>query len=71
MNCGEARLPRPSMGSWLTYGLGSENQNLPGFVAMCPGGLPIQGAQNWQSRRFCPAFTRDRTSTRSTRTWKS
>ncbi len=48
MNCGEARLPRPSMGSWLTYGLGSENQNLPGFVAMCPGGLPIQGAQNWQ-----------------------
>ncbi|HEX3725497.1 MAG TPA: DUF1501 domain-containing protein [Pirellulales bacterium] len=49
MNCGEARLPRPSMGSWLTYGLGSENQNLPGFVAMCPGGLPIQGAQNWQS----------------------
>jgi hypothetical protein len=49
MNCGEARLARPSMGSWLTYGLGSENQNLPGFVAMCPGGLPIQGAQNWQS----------------------
>ncbi|HEV3023976.1 MAG TPA: DUF1501 domain-containing protein, partial [Pirellulales bacterium] len=49
MNCGEARLPRPSMGSWLTYGLGSENQNLPGFVAMCPGGLPIQGAQNWQA----------------------
>ena len=49
MNCGEARLPRPSMGSWLTYGLRSENQNLPGFVAMCPGGLPIQGAQNWQS----------------------
>jgi hypothetical protein len=49
MNCGEARLPRPSLGSWLTYGLGSENQNLPGFVAMCPGGLPIQGAQNWQS----------------------
>jgi len=49
MNCGEARLPRPSMGSWLTYGLGSENQNLPGFVAMCPGGLPVQGAQNWQS----------------------
>ena len=54
MNCGEARLPRPSMGSWLTYGLGSENENLPGFVAMCPGGLPIQGAQNWQSA-FLPA----------------
>ncbi len=55
MNCGEARLPRPSFGSWLTYGLGSENQNLPGFVAMCPGGLPIQGAQNWQSA-FLPGI---------------
>src|SRR5438045_573991 len=49
MNCGEARLPRPSMGSWLTYGLGSENQNLPGFITMCPGGYPIQESQNWQS----------------------
>ena len=49
MNCGEARLPRPSMGSWVTYGLGSENQNLPGFIAMCPGGFPIQETQNWQS----------------------
>jgi hypothetical protein len=49
MNCGEARLPRPSMGSWVTYGLGSENQNLPGFIAMCPGGYPIQETQNWQS----------------------
>src|SRR6266853_213261 len=49
MNCGEARLIRPSMGSWVTYGLGSENQNLPGFIAMCPGGYPIQESQNWQS----------------------
>jgi arylsulfatase A-like enzyme len=49
MNCGEARLIRPSMGSWVTYGLGSENQNLPGFIAMCPGGYPIQETQNWQS----------------------
>ncbi len=49
MNCGEARLVRPSFGSWLTYGLGSENQNLPGFIAMCPGGYPIQESQNWQS----------------------
>ena len=46
---GEARLIRPSVGSWLTYGLGSENQNLPGFVAMCPGGYPIQESQNWQA----------------------
>src|SRR5688500_16206697 len=49
MNCGEARQIRPSMGSWLTYGLGTENQNLPGFIAMCPGGYPIQETQNWQS----------------------
>ncbi len=49
MNCGEARLVRPSLGSWVTYGLGSENQNLPGFIAMCPGGYPIQETQNWQS----------------------
>ena len=49
MNCGEARLIRPSLGSWVTYGLGSENQNLPGFIAMCPGGYPIQESQNWQS----------------------
>ena len=49
MNCGEARQIRPSMGSWVTYGLGSDNQNLPGFIAMCPGGYPIQETQNWQS----------------------
>ncbi|MEI7686828.1 MAG: DUF1501 domain-containing protein [Planctomycetota bacterium] len=49
MNCGEPRQIRPSFGSWITYGLGSENQNLPGFIAMCPGGYPIQETQNWQS----------------------
>ena len=49
MNCGEARLVRPSVGSWVTYGLGSENQNLPGFITMCPGGYPIQESQNWQA----------------------
>lgn len=49
MNCGESQLVRPSMGSWVTYGLGSENQNLPGFIAMSPGGYPIKGSENWQS----------------------
>ena len=49
MNCGDGRLPRPSMGAWVTYGLGTENQNLPGFVAMCPGGYPIVATQNWRS----------------------
>ncbi len=49
MNCGDARLVRPSFGSWVTYGLGTETQNLPGFIAMCPGGYPIQESQNWQA----------------------
>ncbi|MDX1946388.1 MAG: DUF1501 domain-containing protein [Pirellulaceae bacterium] len=49
MNCGESRLVRPSMGSWLTYGLGTENLNLPGFIAMVPGGYPIVETQNWQA----------------------
>ena len=49
MNCGDARQVRPSMGSWITYGLGTENQNLPGFIAMCPNGYPIQESQNWQA----------------------
>jgi Protein of unknown function (DUF1501) len=49
MNCGDSRSVRPSMGSWVTYGLGSENQNLPGFIAMVPGGYPILETQNWQA----------------------
>ena len=49
MNCGDARQIRPSVGSWVTYGLGTENQNLPGFISMCPNGYPIQESQNWQS----------------------
>ena len=49
MNCGDSVQPRPSMGAWILYGLGSENQNLPGFLAMCPGGLPIKDSENWQS----------------------
>jgi len=55
MNCGDARLIRPSMGSWVTYGLGTDNQNLPAFIAMCPGGYPIQESQNWQSA-FLPGI---------------
>ncbi len=49
MNCGDGRLPRPSVGAWITYGLGSENQNLPGFLALCPGGYPIVATQNWRA----------------------
>jgi hypothetical protein len=49
MNCGDSVQARPSVGAWVLYGLGTENQNLPGFVAMCPGGYPIKDAENWQS----------------------
>ena len=49
MNCGDARLVRPSLGSWTVYGLGTENRNLPAFIAMCPNGYPIQESQNWQA----------------------
>ncbi|WP_417848318.1 DUF1501 domain-containing protein [Thalassoglobus sp.] len=49
MNCGDGRLIRPSFGSWTTYGLGTENQNLPGFISMCPGGYPITETANWRS----------------------
>ena len=49
MNTGESRLVRPSMGSWISYGLGSANENLPSFVTMCPGGYPIKESQNWQN----------------------
>ena len=53
MNSGHIIPGFPSMGSWLTYGLGTENQNLPGFIAMCPG-MPNVGPQLWSSG-FLPA----------------
>ncbi len=56
MNTGHSRLIRPSFGSWLTWGMGSDNQNLPGFIALCPGGLPVAGAGNWQSAFLPGAF---------------
>ena len=49
MNCGDSAQTRPSVGSWVLYGLGSENRNLPGFIAMCPGGHPIKDVSNWQA----------------------
>lgn len=49
MNSGDSQFARPSMGSWLTYGLGTENQNLPGFVTMCPEGYPVKSVDNWRS----------------------
>src|SRR5437867_5599928 len=55
MNCGQTQLGRPSMGSWITYGLGTENQNLPGFVVLCPG-LPGEGANLWTSAFLPPVY---------------
>ncbi|MCA9014290.1 MAG: DUF1501 domain-containing protein [Planctomycetaceae bacterium] len=49
MNCGDNALPRPSFGSWVNYGLGTLNENLPGFVVLCPNGFPVVGPKNWRS----------------------
>ena len=55
MNSGRILSGSPSLGSWLTYGLGSLNANLPGYVVMLdPTGGPISGAKNWSSG-FMPA----------------
>ena len=53
LHTGSDRFVRPSMGSWLTYGMGTENQNLPGFITICPT-LGHGGVQNWSSA-FLPA----------------
>jgi hypothetical protein len=52
MNSGNMQPIRPSMGSWLTYALGSDNQNLPGYIVLCPG-KPVVGPQLW-SNSFLP-----------------
>ena len=48
MNCGHQLPGRPSLGSWVTYGLGTENENLPGFIVLCPG-FPVLGSSLWTS----------------------
>jgi hypothetical protein len=48
MNNGTLTPKRPSMGSWLLYGLGAENENLPGYVVLCPG-RPVRFAELWTS----------------------
>lgn len=53
LHTGSDTFIRPSMGSWVTYGLGTENQDLPGFVTVCPS-LTHGGANNWSSA-FLPA----------------
>ncbi|MCP4827998.1 MAG: DUF1501 domain-containing protein, partial [Proteobacteria bacterium] len=55
MNTGKTQIGRPSLGSWSVYGLGTENENLPGYVVMLDKrGGPISGQPNWASG-FMPA----------------
>jgi hypothetical protein len=57
MHTGMPVAGRPTMGSWINYGLGAENQNLPAFVALLdPGGLPVDGARNWSSGWMPPVY---------------
>jgi len=57
MNSGHLLSGKPSLGSWVNYGLGSENENLPGYVVMLdPTGGPISGAKNWTSGYMPAAY---------------
>ena len=57
MNCGRIIQGSPSIGSWLTYGLGTLNQNLPGYVVMLdPRGGPIPGSPNWAAGYMPAAY---------------
>lgn len=50
LNSGRIVAGRPSLGSWLTYGLGTESQNLPAFAVLTdPDGLPVEGVGNWSN----------------------
>jgi hypothetical protein len=55
MNCGEMRMARPSVGSWINYGLGSENEDLPGFISLYSYSPPLRGPENWQAA-FLPGM---------------
>ena len=55
MNCGNRFGGDPGIGAWVTYGLGSENQDLPGFIVLPELSYPQGGAANW-SNGFLPAF---------------
>ena len=64
MHSGRTIASRPSVGAWVSYGLGTENQNLPAYVVLDdPKGLPINGISNWQSAWLPPLYqgTRFRT----------
>src|SRR5487761_1075730 len=57
MQSGKMAPGRPTLGAWVVFGLGSENQNLPAYVVLDdPLGLPINGVENWQSGFLPPVF---------------
>lgn len=57
MNTGKAQPGRPALGSWLTYGLGSESQDLPAYVVLGdPGGYPVDGVRNWSNGWLPPLY---------------
>jgi len=57
MNTGKSQPGRPALGSWLTYGLGSESQDLPAYVVLSdPGGHPVDGVRNWSNGWLPPLF---------------
>jgi hypothetical protein len=57
LNCGKGVGGRAALGSWLTYGLGTESQELPAFVAMTdPRGLPLIGGENWTNGQLPSLF---------------
>lgn len=57
MHTGMPQAGRPTFGAWVTYGLGTESQNLPAYVALLdPAGLPVDGARNWSSGWMPPLY---------------
>ncbi|MGD9723172.1 MAG: DUF1501 domain-containing protein [Pirellulales bacterium] len=57
MNTGKSQPGRPALGSWLTYGLGSQSQDLPAYVVLSdPGGHPVDGVRNWSNGWLPPLY---------------
>src|SRR5262245_45318069 len=57
MHTGSVVAGRPTSGAWITYGLGTENQNLPAYVALLPAeGMPVDGTRNWSSGWMPPLY---------------
>ena len=57
MHTGLTVAGRPSLGAWVAYGLGTENQNLPAYVVLPdPKGLPVDGIRNWSSGWMPPLY---------------